>query len=260
MGEPLATLRSSARLQLEHPIYPAVGSVFVFAAHLAAMVVGFVPLVGWYIAIVLVFSLLNTGLIGMTDAASDGGDTSTDVFFETVRNKYTTVAGSYAITAALTAVVGSAWLLSSSFITESGGGPRGLLPTGLALVVGLGFVLTIVALQFVGVAAVVDDCGSFEAVTESATLLVTDPVSVLGYSVVRAVLLFGPAALFAASFLLALQSVALTPGSVPSGAAILSLGVAVLAGYLLLWLWYILLHPLLLSYHVEFYRRVTDGA
>jgi hypothetical protein len=144
--------------------------------------------------------------------------------------------------------------------------PTGMLGAALIpvlVIFGL-FALLAFLLQFFDVAIVADDAGVFGAFSKSLAVFKTAPISALGYSVLRALIVGGimflPIALFFT--VIAGGSMAASPmGGGMSSTASDALGLSAIIFFAL---WGLVLVPLAqvigYTYHVAFYNRVTSAS
>lgn len=287
MGAAISAFQSSIRDPIDHPLYLLVGAGFALLANAIGFVLGLIPLVGQFVHVVVVVSLLNTGLIGMAYAISKLGDTSVDAFFKAVRANYLTVALTYVITVVVSVALVFALTILLTFVVGIGGagvgalagsgpgagaGASGVAALGAATVVAmllflLVTLLPVMAFQFVGPAAVVDDCSVGDAIRKSVGLLAAKPLSVLGYTLLRWGILVVPILLVLVLVSVVAGASVLTAAGPAAGAeagsglgAASALGIVALGGIALAGLWFLLYYPFFMSYHVVYYRRATGAA
>lgn len=280
MGTAISTLRDAVGVSVANPAYVLVGTVLYLLVSIVGLVLGLIPFVGQYLYLVLFMSLLNTGLIGMVYAASELGELRFGALREAIRNKYLTVAGTYAVSTLLVVMtILALWLLVTVGLSVLGVGlglgsalmapqsPEGVAAGSIGVAIAamalMGLVvvlLPVAAFQFVGVAVVVDDLSVGESLKRSVRLLAENPLSVCGYTLLRGALLYGPS--------IALVAVAVVVGGtsdVPTGTAEAAaatpaaetLGLTILALVLLAGLVHLLVYPVFMAYHTEYYRQVA---
>lgn len=168
-------------------LVPVIGVLAVVSAVLSLVAVG--PVVFLFAAAMLVNSILFGGIGGIAAAALDERASLSDTT-DTLRDgRGLSLAGATALELIVLAVVGLAvallWL-----VVRSGLRPFGIaavaLVTDAATLLGAVLAVTIVfALQFVDVAAVLDDASANEALIRSYRLSLARPVEVAGYTVLR---------------------------------------------------------------------------
>lgn len=202
MGEALTAFRRSLAVATGTPVH----SLLVFAGGVCvtvvSLVLGLIPLVGTLLNSVVVTPLFIAGLLGSADAARRG-ENPVEGFQHALSTAGWSVVGAYALLAALwvaVAIVAGivllvAVVLAVGISTQTGAGMgQSLLPsTGGILAVGLGllfllvFAVVLLAVQFVAPAAVVAGTGAVESLRTSYRFFRRNPLGVLGFVLVSAV-------------------------------------------------------------------------
>lgn len=265
LSESLSTAVATLR---EHPLIFVVGFAYAVLVQLGTAVQFFDGAVSSVVglAFVFVYPFLFAGLVGMVDAALDGG-TSLEQFVASGRSNYLSLLGALLLIGIVTGVVFVvaavlALLLSILLVgglSASGSAGSALAGFGLlAVVFGLALVLVTLLgalfLQFVAETIVLDGAGAVESISKSAGLVRRHFASVLGFSVVFGVLslvLQGP------SQVLYYLAVDFPVGPDQQGPVVGNpslLGASVVLGVVL----GTLAIALLTTFHVAYYRSIRD--
>lgn len=270
MGAALDGLSDTGRVAVDHPVVLVAAVLTGVLAPVVSFVLGLIPLLGGLAYFVFVQPVFVGGLLNMAVDAAEG-DVSADSYVEGATENYATLAGVYAIlvgvtlaltvvAAVLAVVFGLAGALGGSGTAgpgaDAGGAALGgaLGAVGVVVLVSLVVALVVAVLvQFVEAAVVVGDAGAGGAYSDSWAVLRDNPVSVLGYTLVR-LLLYGVAQ--AVPLLLLFGTLGLLGAD--SGADAL-VGTAALVALALLG---VLGYVGVTVYHALYYRRVTgrDGS
>lgn len=264
MGIAITALSDAYSLVRHNPIILGIGWLAALLLGIANVVLGFIPLLGRVISLFLWPAFL-AGMLALVYSGRDG-DASVDDFLDGIGDHYLPLLGSTFLLGIVVFVVAFGGLLFSFFLVPIGGPGRGLgepsamLATMLVPLLAIGLTVFVLGtlFQFFDVAIVADDESVVSAFGRSLDVFRSAPASVLGYTVLRAVLgsLFFIAPLVAiatvASSLLSLATV----GGGSSGDIMGAGGIAVVA---LVAVYFFLLVPLgyvvTMTYHVAFYNR-----
>jgi hypothetical protein len=264
MGAVFDGLADTGRVVTEHPLVLLAAVVTGVVVPVVSFLLGLIPVLGPIVYFVLVQPVFIGGLLAMSVDAADG-DVSLDSYVQGISDNYTSLAGVYAIlvgiiiafaivAAVLAVVFGVAGALGGAGAGSGADAGVGALAGALGgfALVGLFSLLTAlvvaVVVQFVEAAVVVGDAGAGEAYSESYRMLRTNPLSVLGYSLVR--LLFY--LLVQAVPIALLFGVTALAGS-DSGSAVGTVVLVVLAAL------GVLGYVGLTVYHALYYRRLIGG-
>jgi hypothetical protein len=259
MGQALDALTPGVKNVLEHPMLVAYSYALMAVAIvvglpllLVATVLSIVPLFGQLFARPLLMIPIKTLLLGgMLGLATAGfrGSVELDDLTDTYREHGLSLAGAFAIHEATLVVVGMALgavmlvfvfggtMSMSAIDSEAASAGFGVAFVALYVVALLVVVAISVFFQFLDVAVVLGDHGAFDAVEECGRLVRNGPVSVLGYTVLRAVLAL----------------VILLPGYVLMLVGIEVAEVITWVGTLVVLLLYPIALAVLMSYHVAYY-------
>lgn len=268
MGIAITALSDAYRLVQHNPVVLWLGWVATVAIGVANLVLGFIPLVGNLLSLLL-GPVFLAGMLALIYSGRDG-TASPSEFLEGVKSHYLSLLGSSFLLGLLLTVIGVGGFVAMAFFMPMGSSVNGGLGAGAATaaillpvaVIGISVVVLGMLFQFFDVAIVVDGESAISAFNRSIAVFTTAPLSALGYTVLRGVLgglfFFVPLALIAtmASSLLSVAAMGSAGGDI-LGAA----GITVIGG---LALWLLVLLPLgqvvLLTYHVAFYNRFTATA
>jgi len=269
MGAVLEGLSDTGRIVVDHPVVLVAAVLTGVLAPVVSFVLGLIPLLGGLAYFVFVQPVFVGGLLNMAVDAAEG-DVSADSYVEGVTGNYGSLAGVYAIlvgiTLALTVVAGVLAVVFGLAGAIGGSGTAGpaadpgvaalggaIGGVGVVVLVSLVVALAVaVVVQFVEAAVVVGDAGAGGAYSDSLAVLRDNPLSVMGYTLVRLVLY---ALAQAVPLFLLFGAVGLLGAD--SGADAV-LGTATLVALALLG---VLGYVGLTVYHALYYRRVTgrDG-
>lgn len=269
MGHAVTAFRDGLGITARNPAYLGVAVAAFVVAGLVSLLLnvtlGLVPLVGQLLASLLngvvVTPIIAAGVLGMAYATSvDQG--SPKAFVEAIKRRGKSMIGAYAILnlAFITLMVGGSLLVAviAVFVLGFGTsmmqsanpqalsslvGGTGLVVLGLGLLVGLVVLFAGLVLQFVGVAVVVGGETATSAFRAAWRVFRNNPLSVLGYSALRAVPALVVGVVAAVAFAVGQQAVGTMVGILLAAAA------AVLVGAFA--------YAFLNAYHVVYYRRVT---
>lgn len=203
MGAAISALPRAVGIVKRNPIL-LLGAVVFGLIALVGVAVSIIPLIGTIIFQVLILPVGLAGIVAMTDAGTAREDTSLGEFTGGISNYAGSMIGAYGLmfliqaAAVIALVVVFVLVLGVGlFSTGMGTGSEpgaflagvGLL-TGLVLLVVL-LVLFVLALiqQFLDVAVVVGGEDATGALSEATSLITGGPLSVLGYSILRFVVL-----------------------------------------------------------------------
>lgn len=263
MGAAIDALTDVGTFLKHNPVILAVGWVASVTILMANAVLGQIPLLGQLLSVFL-GPVFLAGMLGTIYAGRDGSASTSD-FVESLRSHYLRLLGGSLVVGGVMLVVGVGGLLATVFAmsfgstTGRGTGPAAMVGAALIPLLAIGVVLGLfyTVVQFFDVAIVVEDAGVVESFRRSVELLAAAPLSVLGYTVLRAVV----GALFVFAPLVVVASAV---GGVVSAASAGSgldglLGAAGLAVVALLLVWFLVLLPLGqivgLTYHVAYFNR-----
>jgi hypothetical protein len=199
------------------------------------VLVSAIPLVGWIASPLVVTPVVSAGTLALAAAIHTRGDCDLSLFVPSVKEHFVPLIGAYLAVAAtmiglvlvgaiaFTFVVGlSAATLSSGDPSAAAVGSLGVGGSILALVFAFGVMGVIFIFQFVPVSIVINGVGVADAFKQSAGVIKSKPLSVLGYAVIRQA--FGVIPVGAGVVVLAIVGVAIeggSPGSITAGAALL---------------------------------------
>ena len=203
MGAAISALPRAVGIVKRNPIL-LLGAVVFGLIALVGVAVSIIPLIGTIIFQVLILPVGLAGIVAMTDAGTAREDTSLGEFTGGISNYAGSMIGAYGLMFLIQAAAGIALLIVFVFVLgvglfsagmETGSEPGafltsvGLLTALVLLVVFL--VLFILALiqQFLDVAVVVGGEDAAGALSEATSLITGGPLSVLGYSILRFVVL-----------------------------------------------------------------------
>jgi hypothetical protein len=268
MGMAIQAVTDAYKLIEHNPVILGIGWVATIAVFVLNFVLGFIPLIGRIISL-FVWPVFLAGLLALIYAGRNGNASMGD-FTDGISEHYVPLLGATLILGVGFFVLFFGLTIVSAFVIGFGGSlgsdPSAMLGAALIpvlVIFGL-FALLAFLLQFFDVAIVADDAGVFGAFSKSLGVFKTAPLSALGYSVLRAIIVGGimflPLALFVT--VIAGGSMATTPmGSGMSSSASDALGLSALIFFAL---WGLLLVPLGqvigYTYHVAFYNRVTSAS
>ena len=263
MGAAISALPRAVGIVKRNPILIAGSVLFGFIA-LVGVAFSLIPLIGGIIFQVLILPVGLAGIVAMADAGTDEGDSSLGDFTGGISDHAGSMIGAYGLmfliqlAVALALVVVLVFVIGFSIVgagaaTESDPGAAfagiGLL-TGLVLLAILLVVLVLqLVQQFLDVAVVVGGEDAAGALSEAASLVTGGPLSVLGYALLRFVVL-GVAV--AAPLLLAVAVAGV--GVAEDTAALL------VPAVLLMLVAFPLGVALGFAYHVAYYRERRPGA
>jgi len=186
---PILVVATALVLLLLVPVVAAVGLVSLVAT---LLVVG--PLVFRFGTATIVKPLLFGGLVGASDASFDGEATLADVVNSLEDGRGLSLAGAYALQELGLVAVGIS-LVVLYFAGQAAGNAVGMSYSGLQVwggavwVLGLAIYAVVAAtLQFVDVAAVLDDASATQSLRRSYELTRERPTEVAGYTVLRVAL------------------------------------------------------------------------
>lgn len=268
MGAAIDALSDTWTLLKHNPIILGLGWVASIALAVANFVLGLIPLLGRLFSLLLGPAFL-AGMLGLAYAGRNG-DAGADDFMESIGDNYLRLLGSTVLFAVLFAVIGGVGVAVTVFAMPMGssaaGGYGGLATAGTFLVpllaVGVGLFALFLLLQFFDVAIVVNDASVTESFGQSVRMAANDPLSVVGYTLLRmllgVVLFLGPVAVLASL----VGGAVMAAGGLGGGSGMGNLmGAAGIAAAVLGLLWLFVLVPLgqvlLLTYHVAFFNRHT---
>lgn len=210
----------------------------------------------WSLVTVVVMPFYVSGLFTMADEALDG-TTSLGSFVHGGKRHYVQFLIAYVVLMAINIGIGLAFgvvVAVAAVVVFSGGGLAGTGPLALAAV---GFVVGVIALaylavnfllQFYGQAVVIDDDDGVDALKRSAALVRGDPVSALGFALLRgAISLVGTLPLVAVTLSVTPEISAVLPVPTLSTASLVAVGVG---GYVLS----VAASTVTSTYSVSFYR------
>lgn len=203
MGAAIRALGDTYKLLRHNPVILALGWVAFVALSIGNVVLGFIPLIGNLLAF-LIFPAALAGLMAMIYAGRNG-DAGADTFLSGISDHYPRLLGAYLLVGiplvivVAIGLVGIAFALPMGAPTDPGVGSTaastgagtgaGIASTamlaafGFALLLGVAWML----LQFFGAAIVADDAGIVESFGTSLSLFLSDPLSVIGFTLVRVV-------------------------------------------------------------------------
>jgi len=268
MGAAIDALSDTWTLLRHNPIILGLGWAASIALAVANFVLALIPLLGRLVSLLLGPAFL-AGMLGLAYAGRDG-DAGADDFMQSIGDNYLRLLGSTVLFAVVFAVIGGIGVAAAVFVMPTGSSPiggHGSLATATAfvvpvLVVGVGLSALFLLLQFFDVAIVVNDASVTESFGQSFRMAANDPLSVVGYTLLRGllgvVLFLGPVAVLASLVGGAVAAAGGLGGGSGMGGLMGAAGIAVVA---LVLLWLFVLVPLgqvlLLTYHVAFFNRHT---
>lgn len=261
MGVAVTALSDAYRLVRHNPVVVGVGWAAAVALTVATGVLYLVPLVGPVVAAFLGPAFL-AGFLSLAYSGRDGDADASD-FLDGVGDHYLSLLGASLLLGFVMTVLGVGSVAVAAFVAPMGSGiGGGGLPTAVLVplaVVGFLLLVLSVLLQFFDVAIVVDGASALGAFERSASAFATAPLSVLGYTVLRALI----GGLFFVAPMAALSVVAtglLSAGSTAAPGSGLGAGAGA-ATLALVAVYFLVVVPLgyvaTLTYHVAFYNRFT---
>jgi heme/copper-type cytochrome/quinol oxidase subunit 2 len=203
MGAAISALPRAVGIVKRNPIL-IVGSVLFGLFALVGVVFSLIPLIGGIIFQVLILPVGLAGIVAMADAGTGEGDSSLGDFTGGISNHATSMIGAFGLmfliqlAVAIALVVVIVFVIGFSIVGASVGteSDPGAVFAGVGLLTGLvllAVILVVVALQlvqqFLDVAVVVGGEDAAGALSEAASLVTGGPLSVLGYALLRFVVL-----------------------------------------------------------------------
>ena len=203
MGAAISALPRAVGIVKRNPIL-LLGAVVFGLIALVGVAVSIIPLIGTIILQVLILPVGLAGIVAMTDAGTAREDTSLGEFTGGISNYAGSMIGAYGLMFLIQAAAGIALLVVFVFVLGVGlfgagmgtGSEPGAFLTSVGLLTGL--VLLVVFLvflvlgliqQFLDVAVVVGGEDATGALSEATSLITGGPLRVLGYSILRFVVL-----------------------------------------------------------------------
>ena len=203
MGAAISALPRAVGIVKRNPIL-LLGAVMFGLIALVGVAVSIIPLIGTIIFQVLILPVGLAGIVAMTDAGTAREDTSLGEFTGGISNYAGSMIGAYGLMFLIQAAAGIALLIVFVFVLGVGlfsvgmgtGSEPGAFLTSVGLLTALVLlvvflVLFVLALiqQFLDVAVVVGGEDATGALSEATSLITGGPLSVLGYSILRFVVL-----------------------------------------------------------------------
>lgn len=205
MGYAIESFRRSWGTVTDHPtLIVGIGGAALLGS-LVSSLVSLIPMIGPLLSWVVVTPVLLAAMLSMAAGALDGTPTYGDLRAG-VADHWTSLVGAYAAVVGISIALGFAAItLLGAALLASGDSPSsvegGAVPSiGPELAVAFGAIGLVVAfvllvVQFVDVSIVVGGAGPLEAFGVSWRVVRSEPVSVLGYSLLRGLVMFVPIAL-----------------------------------------------------------------
>lgn len=274
MGAAIDAIGDTGKILRHNPLIVPVGIGVNVVGGLITLVVSFVlgliPLFGPLLAPVVqgVFAaVMVTGLLGMAYAGRNGNG-NLDAFMSSVQNGFLSYLGAFLLLMTVSFVVTFVLFLVFIFtvgfgaagISEAGGGASAFARVGLMialmfLVVMFVFALVGFVIQFFDIAIVADDATALSSFSKSFDLVTRAPLSVLGYTALRALIVGSVVGIPYVIVLVLGAGVESLAGSTASG---LGQGFG-LVTIVLLGIWVLVIGPLgfivNFTYHAAFYNR-----
>ena len=203
MGAAISALPRAIGIVKRNPIL-LLGAVVFGLITLVGIAVSIIPLIGTIIFQVLILPVGLAGIVAMTDVGTSREDTSLGEFTGGISNYAKSMIGAYGLMFLIQAAAGIALLIVFVFVLGVGlfsagmetGSEPGAFLTGVGLLTGLVLLVVFLVLlalaliqQFLDVAVVVGGENATGALSEATSLITGGPLSVLGYSILRFVVL-----------------------------------------------------------------------
>ena len=203
MGAAISALPRAVGIVKRNPIL-LLGAVVFGLIALVGVAVSIIPLIGTIIFQVLILPVGLAGIVAMTDAGTAREDTSLGEFTGGISNYAGSMIGAYGLMFLIQAAAGIALLIVLVFVLGVGlfsagmgtGSEPGAFLAGVGLLTGLVLLVVFLLLlvlgliqQFLDVAVVVGGEDATGALSEATSLITGGPLSVLGYSILRFVVL-----------------------------------------------------------------------
>lgn len=261
MGAAIDAVGDSIEISTRNPNLVVGGVIAMVLMVVVGGLLSFIPFIGPMVTNVVVTPIALAGMVAMANAAATGSATFGD-FTDGIGDHSTTLMGAFALLFAIWFGIGMVFIVAMLFLgvrvmsaVSTSGDPSAAAGAlgGTFVLIFLLFVLVVLLIsivtQFLDVAVVVggeDATGSFG---EAIELVTSGPLSVVGYSILRAVLAL---VVIGVPFVVGLAAVMWgldDAGTVP---ILMGLGVMILAlpaGFAYLY-----------SYHVAYYRRRVGAA
>lgn len=261
MGAAIDALGDSIDIARRNPNLVLGGVVATLLLVVVGGVLSFIPLLGPVLAQIVVTPIALAGMIAMANAAATDSASFGD-FTDGIGDHSSTLMGAFALLYVVWMGIGMVFLVAAVFVgfgvlsagavsSDPGGAASALGGTFLLIIGVFGIVALLVAIvtQFLDVAVVVGEADATGSFGESVDLVTSGPLSVVGYSILRAVVaLVGigvPFVVGAASVAWGLED----GGSVPMVAGVGVMLLALPVGLAFIY-----------AYHVAYYRRRTGVA
>lgn len=256
MGAAIDALGDSIGIARRNPNLVLGGVVATVLLVVVGGVLSFIPLLGPVLAQVVITPIALAGMIAMANAAATDSATFGD-FTDGIGDHSTTLMGAFALLYVVWIVLGmvfvvavifvGAGVLSAGAASSDPGSAMGALGGTVLLLIGVfGIVALLVAIvtQFLDVAVVVGEADATGSFGESIELVTSGPLSVVGYSLLRALV-----ALVGIGVPFVVGAVGVGWGLEDGGAVPIVAGVGVMLLAVPVGLAFIY------AYHVSYYRR-----
>lgn len=228
----------------------------VLAVSIVTSILGFIPLIGPF-ANMLIAPFCLAGLYGAFNLAFDGKSPDVGDFISYGEENFAPLLGAYLLLGfimvlvmmAFSFAIGVAALGASS--GEAGASGMGAAMSLMVLVGMLGMFVAMLFLQFIDVAIVIGDFSAVDSFKESWRVFRENPISVLGYTTIRTLLMGGGILVFFLTFAFGTGAWSAT-GSEPmlGGTLLFVIPVAFVVQ--------IVLTAISQAYHVAYYRQVAQ--